>query len=300
MPDRLEVPEADHSSRMTPSCVGLVVHPTRPIDGLLHELRRWADLHHTQLVQILACGQQQRVAEPGKPEQCDLLLAIGGDGTALAAMRAGVDANRPVLTLACGSLGVLTSVAARDIVSALDRFSRGDWVPRLLPSLEVTCESGGQVYALNEIVIVRAGEGQVRLTAAVDGDVFARVAGDGCIVSTPIGSSAYALAAGGPLLAPDMEAFLLTPLPSHGGSCPPLVVGAGSAIRLDVRQGHGGVRLEVDGQAADAPLGPLTVRFRAGAATVVAFRDQERLLAVLRKRQIITDSPRILVEDTQH
>jgi hypothetical protein len=96
------------------------------------------------------------------------------------------------------------------------------------------------------------------------------------------------------------EAFLLTPLPSHGGSCPPLVVGAGSAIRLDVRQGHGGVRLEVDGQAADAPLGPLTVRFRAGAATVVAFRDQERLLAVLRKRQIITDSPRILVEDTQH
>jgi NAD+ kinase len=151
---------------------------------------------------------------------------------------------------------------------------------------------------LNDIAIVRAGGGQVRLTVQIDGNVVARLAGDGCVVSTPLGSSAYALAAGGPLLPLDMPASLFTPLLAHGGSCPPVVVGPPSAIRLDATGGHR-ARLELDGQVADALVPPITVRLRAAVATVVTFSDQEPFLAVLRKRQIIADSPRLLAEDAR-
>jgi NAD+ kinase len=274
-----------------------VVHPTRSIDRVLSELRPWAELKRTRLVQIPATYDQQRVAEQGNPEECDLIVAIGGDGTTLAAIRAGVGARRPVLPVACGSLGILTSLPAPALVEALDRFGRGDWIPRRLPALDITREPEPPLVAFNDLAIVRAGVGQVRVTAEIDGQVFARIAGDGCIVSTPLGSSAYALAAGGPLVDPDMDALLITPLTTHGGSCPPFVVGAGSVIRLDATTGYGGARLELDGQVADKVHAPLTISFRPGVATLVGFSDQEPFVAVLRQRHIIIDSPRISAEE---
>jgi NAD+ kinase len=278
--------------------LGLVVHPSRAIEHPLRELRAWADLRGVELVQVLASCAQQSVAHPGDAEACDLLVSIGGDGTALAAMRAGAVAARPVLAVTCGSLGALTSVPASSVVAALERFSTGDWAPRHLPALAIEPELGAVAFALNDIAIVRAGGGQVRLTVQIDGNLVARLAGDGCVVSTPLGSSAYALAAGGPLLPLDMPASLFTPLLAHGGSCPPVVIGPASAIRLDATGGHP-ARLELDGQVADALVPPITVRLRAAVATVVTFSDQETFLAVLRKRQIIADSPRLLAEDAR-
>jgi NAD+ kinase len=134
-----------------------------------------------------------------------------------------------------------------------ERFSRGAWVPWSLPALEVAPEYRAPVLALNDIAIVRASGRQVRLTTEVDGYRVVRIAGDGYIVSTPIGSSAYALAAGGPLLAPNVNAFLFAPLAAHGGSCPPVVVGAASVIRLNATAGHGAARLEVDGGRRPCP-----------------------------------------------
>jgi NAD+ kinase len=300
MSQRDDVMESSRPRRTVPSRLGLVVHPTRSIDGPLRELRAWADLHDTQLVQIRRPYDQQRVADEGDARECDLLVAIGGDGTTLGAIRTGVTAGRPVLAVACGSLGVLTSVPARKFIHALERFSAADWVPRLLPALEIKREFGPGLFALNDVAIVRAGAGQARLIAEVDGNLLARIAGDGYIVSTPFGSSAYALAAGGPLLEPDVDAFVLTPLTVHGGFCPPLVLGATSIVRLDATHGDDGTRLELDGQVADEFVGHLTITFRPRVATVVSFPDQEPFLAVLRQRQIIIDSPRILAEDARH
>jgi NAD+ kinase len=289
--------ESDRRTGATPSRIGLVVHPSRPIDAPVGELRRWADRHNVDVVQVRASCQQQQVAPPGDAGECDLILSIGGDGTMLAAIRAGAVAGCPVLGIACGSLGVLTTAPAGRAVRAVERFSQGDWVPRSLPALDVAHEFGEQVFAFNDIAIVRASAGQLRLTAEVDGAVFARIAGDGCIVSTPIGSSAYVLAAGGPLVSPETDAFVLMPLPVQGGSCPPLVVSAATEVRLVVAQGHVGARLEVDGQVAGSQVGPLTVTLRAGVATVVTFADQEPFLARLRRLQIITDSPRVVAEE---
>ena len=279
--------------------LGLVVHPVRDIDGPLRALLRWADAHNVDVLQIPVDGQDRQVAERGDAGDCDLIVSIGGDGTTLAAIRAAASADRPVLGVACGSLGALTAVSASDLSRALDRFSRRDWSPRRLPALEIRRDDGASLFAINDIAIVRIGEGQVRVAARVDGVLFGRLAGDGCIVSTPIGSSAYTLAAGGPLLTPGTDAYGFTPLPTHGGSCPPLVMGANSELQLEASAGHGGARLEVDGQVADNRVGSMTITLRPDVVTLISFDDQEPLLAGLRRRQIITDSPRILAGDNR-
>jgi NAD+ kinase len=298
MSQRHEVLEPDRAPRAH-SRLGLVVHPTRAVDRPLRELRDWADVHGVELVQVHAACDQQPVAEEGAAGECELIVAIGGDGTTLAAIHEGVIAARPVLAVACGSLGVLTSVPAGAVVQAIERFSRGDWVPRLLPGLEIAGELGTHLLALNDLVVLRAGPGQTRLGIEVDGSLFARIAGDGCIVSTPVGSSAYTLAAGGPLLTPDIDAFVITPLPTHGGSHPPLVVSGTSSVRLHPAPGHSEARLELDGQRVGTMDEPLVIGFRKAVATVVTLPDQESMLSVLRRRAIITDSPRIVVDDAR-
>ncbi|MGZ4216549.1 MAG: NAD(+)/NADH kinase [Solirubrobacteraceae bacterium] len=279
------------------SRIGLVVHPTRPVEQALVELREWAQRTGVDLVQVRAFCRQKQVAEHGDPGDCGLIVAIGGDGTTLAAIHAGVQAGRPVLGVSCGSLGVLTSVSPDEVQRSLERFTAGDWTPRSLPALDGIREHAEPVLAVNDIVVVRAGEGQIRVRVLVDGTLYARVAGDGCVVSTPLGSSAYGLSAGGPLLAPGTNAFAFTPLYAHGGVCPPLVVSGQSELQIVTAPGYGGARLEVDGQPIDPQVGKLTVRLRPAVATVVGFDDQEQFLTGLRRRKIIADSPRFLAED---
>ncbi len=295
LPENLVVPRGPSAD--VPSCIGLVVHPTRSLEEPLGTLRDWAERNGVELVQISGFDQQQRVAEKGNPMTCDLIVSVGGDGTTLAALHAGIDARRPVLGIACGSLGVLTTVNVDGIWTALDRFSAGDWVAKPLPALDVKREAGGPLLALNDLVVIRAGEGQVRIGASVDGALLARLSGDGCVVSTPVGSSAYTLSAGGPLIVPGTDAFVFTPLAPHGGFCPPFVVPVGSELTLDTAAGYGGARLELDGQVADSHMGKMTIALRPNAATVVMFDDQESLIAGLRRRKIIADSPRIIADD---
>jgi NAD+ kinase len=277
-------------------CIGVVVHPSRNIDTPLGRLGAWAGEHGVTVVQIPVPGQDRAVAEPGEVGGCDLIVSIGGDGTMLAAVRAAVAANLPVLGVSCGSLGALTAVAADALPAALDRFQGGDWTPRVVPALTVARSDGPDLFALNDVSIVRNGIGQVRVTSRVDGVLFNRLAGDGCIVSTALGSSAYSLAAGGPLLAPGTDAYVLTPLPTHGGSRQALIVAAASELTLEVTTGIGGARLEIDGQVATAEPHTLTIGLRPGVATLVAFRDQEPLFTSLRRRGIIADSPRVVAD----
>lgn len=280
-------------------CVGVVVHPSRDIEYPLDRLRGWAQDHGVAVVQVPVPGQERTVAEPGDLEQCDLLVSIGGDGTMLAAVRAAVAVDLPVLGVTCGSLGVLTAVTAEGLPAALDRFRDDDWTPRVLPALSVSRPDGPDVFAINDLCVVRNGIGQVRVTSWVDGVLFTRLAGDGCIVCTALGSSAYSLAAGGPLLMPETDAYLLTPLPTHGGSRQPLVIAGGSQLRLEIATGLGGARLEVDGQILASDPEALTIGLRAGVATLVGFADQEPLLLSLRRRQILTDSPRVIADTRQ-
>jgi NAD+ kinase len=280
--------------------VGVVVHPSRNVAEPFAAVRDWTRAHDAEIVQVPVFGaEQQQVAPEGAADGCDLIVAIGGDGTALAAIREAAAAGLPVMGVACGSLGVLTTVATDATQSALERFAEGDWNAYALPGLEIEREGMEPLVAFNDIALLRAGQGQIRWRARVDGALFGRFAGDGCIVSTPMGTSGYSLAAGGPLLTPGTRGFVLTPVSAHGGSSPPLVIAAGSTLRLDLTIGYGGARFEIDGQIGADPDAALEVTWKPEVANVVRFSDQEPLLERLRKRQIVIDSPRILAEDSR-
>jgi len=280
--------------------LGLVVHPRREIASALDTLQDWSDARGVEVVQVPAAGQERRVAEPGDPATCDLIVGLGGDGTTLAAIHTAAAVDKPVLGVACGSLGALTAVSADALEGALDRVAAGDWEPRHLPALQV--ESGGETrWGVNDLVIVRQGAGQVSADVRVDGELFIRFAGDGLVVATALGSSAYTLAAGGPVLAPGGSGLVFTPLAPHGGCCPPLVAGPDSRLEIALDPGHGGARIELDGQIRDRvePLSPqtLSVSLRTGHATLVALGGEEPMLAGLRRRRVLMDSPRILARD---
>jgi NAD+ kinase len=277
--------------------VGLVVHPSRSVEHPVRLLTEWAAERGIELVQVRAPCQQQVVAELADAEDCDVIVSVGGDGTTLAAIRVAATAGRPVMGIACGSVGALTIVATDDAAVALERFALGEWTPRGLPALQISAREERTMVAFNDLAVIRSGQGQLRVNAAVDGVTYIRFAGDGCIVSSPTGASAYAFAAGGPLLAQDADVFLFTPVSAHGGSVPPLVMGSGSELTLEIDVRWGSARFELDGQIVDADVAALAVKFCPSVVTAVTFADGEPFLTGLRRRRLLIDGPRILAED---
>jgi NAD+ kinase len=274
------------------------VHPTRRLEAVLEDVGNWASARGVQVGQVHVEGQTRRVAEEVDPAECDLLIALGGDGTTLAALHAGAPRSRPVLGIACGSIGVLTSVVADDANSALDQIEAGRWSGADVPGLELAWTEASSEVAINDLVLIRDGPGQLFVSVHVDGELYAHLAGDGLVVATALGSSAYTMAAGGPLLAPGATGIVVTPLAPHAGSSPPLVTGAESRLSLTIDPGWGGVRYEVDGQRSDAD-GNVIVRLRPAYAKLVQLAQEESRLAGLRRRQLVVDSPRVLVRESR-
>src|SRR3954452_3008293 len=275
-------------ARQVDGPLGLVVHPKRDIDRALAGIREWADREGLQVGQVAVDGNDRRVADPIAGEDCAVIVAVGGEGTALAALHAGADAHKPVLGVACGSIGALTAVHANEVEDALDLMKAGDWTQRELPALKVN----GKRFAINDLAVVRDGDGQLVTSISIDGDLYASVAGDGVIVSTPLGSSAYTMAAGGPLLTTDCANFVVTPIASPGGSIPPLVADERNELSLDLQAGYGGVRLEVDGRGVMTGPKKLTITLQLAYATLVSLDGGERMISGLRARGLVVDSPR--------
>jgi NAD+ kinase len=278
--------------------IGVVVHPHRRLDRALESLRAWTEAHGADVVQIPIDGQERVVAPAGDVASCDLVVALGGDGTTLAALHAAAPQRLPVLGIACGSLGALTATSADAAEESLTKFAAGDWHRRVLPGVGVSADGSEPHVAINDLVVVRKGANQVVIGVHVDGELYVRFAGDGVVLSTPLGSSAYTMAAGGPMLAAGTEAIVVTPVAAHGGSTPPLVVGATSIVTIEIEGGFGGARIEFDGQIKDK-LAPdvLTTSWYADYATLVRFDGAESAFEGLRRRRILMDSPRVLARE---
>ena len=172
--------------------------------------------------------------------------------------------------------------------------------PRRLPAIAVDGPSG-TLRAINDLVLVRAAAGQVTAEIRIDGERYVRYAGDGLIAATPLGATAYTLAAGGPMLAPGSRGLVLTPLSPHGGVCPPVATAPGNRVEVTIDPGHGGARVELDGQiqAVLERMEPvkLSLRFENEFATLVSLGEEEPLLAGLRRRGILLDSPRVVARE---
>jgi NAD+ kinase len=282
------------------SRLALVVHPTRTIDAVVAAVHAWADPRGIDVVQLGMDGDAGREVAPRSPSRPgDLIVAIGGDGTVLWALRGSAEHRVPVLGVACGSLGALSVVGTGDVATALDRVTAGDWVARSLPVLQVEGDTGETAWAVNDFVVLRRGGGQLIAELEVDGERYVRIAGDGLVVATPLGSSAYTMAAGGPVLAAGTEAFACTPIAMHGGCAAPLVVPARSRATLTVDPGHAGFDVEIDGQRRPLDGTRFEVSFASDRLTLVTFADAGRGLTGLRRRGLITDSPRVLARDAR-
>jgi NAD+ kinase len=289
----------EHAHPRTLQRVGLVPHPSRRLDDVVDLIGDWANGHGVAIGQVPVPGRGQTLADPVAAADCDLLVALGGDGTTLVALHAGAAASRPVLGVACGSIGALTMVTAERLGWALDEVSAHRWTPTGVPALDIAWGERTSEAAINDLVVVRDGPGQVLVSISVDGVLYAQLAGDGVVVATALGSSAYNMAAGGPLLAPGAEGIAVTPLAVHGGASAPLVVGTGSRLTLAVHPGYGGVRFEVDGRRTVEDGQLLDIRLQAGYATRVSLAEEEARLSGLRRRGLIRDSPRVGIREAR-
>jgi NAD+ kinase len=274
------------------------VHPAREIDDALGTLNGFAAAHGLDVVQIPALGAGDRqVAAAGELQPRDLVVALGGDGTVLSALRAAAPAGVPVLGVACGSLGALTAVPADELAGALERVLSGDWTSRRVPALGIRLADAPDEWGVNDFVVVRRGAGQLLTEVHVDDELYARLAGDGLIVATPLGSSAYSMAAGGPVIVSGAPALVCTPLAMHGGNAPPLVVPATSQVRVMLQPTMAGFDVEIDGHVRPIQALEYHLSLHAERVTLVSFGDPGLGLTGLRERRLITDSPRVLARD---
>ena len=279
--------------------LGLVVHPKRPLERALQTLFDWAAGNGVEVVQLRAGNHDRNVAPFGEVEHCDLVAAVGGDGTVLTALRAASPHDTPVLGVACGSLGALAAVTTEELPGALESYESGSWRRRPIPALEVWIGGERAAWALNDFVAVRRAGQQLAAEVTVDGELYARMAGDGVIAATAIGSSAYSMAAGGPLLVLSADSFVVTPLANHGGSIPPLVVPPTCSVVIDLFPGFGGFDLEIDGHTTELDGTTFALKIVPQRATLVGVDEPGLGLTPLRRRGVIADSPRMAARDAR-
>jgi NAD+ kinase len=234
----------------------------------------------------------------------DALLVLGGDGTMLQAARAACVAKVPILGVNLGGLGFLTETAQESLYPALERLFRGAFALERRIMVEAIVKSRGSrrvwsAAGLNDAVIHPSERSRViAIDLRVDGKEIGTLVGDGLIVSTPTGSTAYSLSAGGPVVRPTVEALLATPISPHTVTWRPLVIGADETITLSLRSGHPRASLTIDGQIA-RPVTPddeITIR-RSKRETALIILEPASFYDVLRTKLAWATSPRGRVPD---
>lgn len=188
----------------------------------------------------------------------DFVVVLGGDGTLLSTARSVATAGIPILGVNLGSLGFLTEVKQEEIEQALANVDADRCEMSLRPMLHCQVQRNGRCVAsydaLNEVVMNQSAVARITdFEVRVNGNFVANYKADGLIISTPTGSTAYSLAAGGPILAPDVSGFVITPVASHALTNRPLVVHDTAVIEARILVTREQAFLTVDGQVG-APL----------------------------------------------
>lgn len=258
--------------------VGIISRPRREdIAAVVPQLLKWLEAHKLEVLcdqETASClgpeasaakapagGEPPCSARPAHrtlareqlPRQADLLIVLGGDGTLLAAARILGEHTVPILPVNLGGLGFLTSVTLAELYPVLEQALEGKSriSERVLLQAEVlregktiTCQRALNDAVLNKGALAR----MIDLDLHIDGDYVCSYKADGLILSTPTGSTAYSLAAGGPIVYPVVESFVITPICPHTLTNRPLVIPNTSRIEVDFRAGDESVFLTLDGQ----------------------------------------------------
>jgi NAD+ kinase len=199
------------------------------------------------------------------PADLDALLTLGGDGTLLRGARMLQGNQVPILGVNMGRLGFLTCCPADQLETSLMRFARGDYTVESRMMLRAAVLGGDRKeraswLALNDVAIHKGGFARVvAMRVAVDDELIASYAADGVVVSTPTGSTAYSLSAGGPVVVPTLETIIVTPVSPHTLAIRPVVLSANSRVTVHAEGAPEELMITVDGQVGTTFLGGETL-----------------------------------------
>jgi NAD+ kinase len=262
--------------------LGLVLHPRRDPTPVIEKLTSWARAHGKRL--IVDARDAGRVPDEIEPvsaaelvDQADALVSLGGDGTLLGALRLVAERPVPVLGVNLGHLGFLVEIEPHEIDAALDRLAAGDYTIEE-HSAAVLTDRYDEWVAFNDIALASVpGEGAVEAALTVNGRPSGRYRCDALVLATPVGSTAYSYAAGGPLVSPMLDAVIISPVAPISGISRPAVISAAEPVELTLREGSGQPALQVDGVIIRrmSPGDALEIRLRPRAGLVVRL-DPER------------------------
>jgi len=228
----------------------------------LNDVLQWSEAHQAELLlpakagdafpQIREWAGIRFMSESEMADEADYFLAMGGDGTILAALRYAGKRQVPVLGINLGSMGFLADTPPESVTEALDKLQDGSYEieERMTIEAEFHCsEDHPKMIVSNDVVIDKGSYSRViDIDAEVNGQLLKRYTADGLIISTPTGSTAYALAAGGPIVDPAMEALIVAPICPHILASRPVVLPADRSIDLTVYSLHGSVNITGDGK----------------------------------------------------
>jgi NAD+ kinase len=231
---------------------------------VLAELAQWLDARGIVVVFDSETARlaglpvvQPQVSREDLPRQCDLLVVLGGDGTliGMADRIAAADADVPILGVNYGSLGFLTEITLPELYEALEATLAGRAEIESRAMLSARTMRDGAVFAddivLNDIVLTKSALSRIiEIAVSVDETPVTTVRADGLIVASPTGSTAYNLAAGGPIVHPSVDAMVLTPIAPHTLTNRPIVIPAASEVQVrPVMDGRNDVYVTFDGQS---------------------------------------------------
>jgi len=239
-------------------CVGVISNLTKDVNG-----KRTQEMVAKLLdrgFEVFVSDKVSDIIKTGTPrdeafiyKRVDLLISLGGDGTLLAVARKAAEHGIPVLGLNLGRLGFLTEIEIADADMAFDSLTSGEYTieKRMMLKVDLKGKDGRteRFTALNDVAVAKASFARIiHLKAYINGELVNFYPADGLLVSSPTGSTAYSLSAGGPIISPDMECMLLTPICPHSLNIRPIVTDYKSEIKIEIADKNRDVLLTVDGQ----------------------------------------------------
>lgn len=229
----------------------------------------------------------RRVAQP--PADTDIIVSVGGDGTFLRAVEWEGGGHIPVAGLNGGHLGYLTGWTLGETDTFVSAIAAGDYHVEQRALIEVECDAlpAPVPYALNEVAVLKEGSSNmISITANIDGKYLTDYNGDGLIVSTPTGSTGYNLSVGGPILEPQLPAWVLSPVAPHALTMRPLVVSAHSLLTLSLHARTPLLRVSIDGRSFSVPDGT-TVTLRNAPLTMPVVRPADSTFASTLREKLL-------------
>lgn len=214
-------------------------------EGLVEKIETLKKILRSYNIEPLLTGENLEISGlkgvPGEivSQEADCIIVLGGDGTFLSALDLAIERDLPVLGVNLGRLGFLTEIPVDEMEIAVEEFIKGESTIERRTLIDAHLERDGNILlkrtVLNDVVVSKSAIARlVHLKVVVNNRTAALIRADGIIVSTPTGSTAYSLSAGGPILYPDVEAFIINPLCPHSLTVRPMVIPDNFEVRIEI------------------------------------------------------------------